>query len=383
MEPNPEFGELMPPHLIPVSEIDLKMLAEIYDEADVYLSIYLPSDPRKEDANSSFIRSRSRAIEKALSRELKEAFHETLDLARGALELPSIDGERGRIVFASAPHSFVHMYRIGVSPGRLIVMDTSPFLLPLARLRDDYMDFGLLLLDSEEARLFCVRSDVPEEMAHLSIDLMNKHKKGGWSQMRFNRLRRGAIKSFLAEVAEDMERLCHDGIRGVVLAGPGEAKGQLMEMLSPSQRERILATLDSSMKTPKGELVRMGDKVALDDERERSRAISERLRMAVLKGDLAAYGVDDVRGALEAARANILVMLKGLSIPGWICERCQNLGQGKRPQERCPRCGGPLSIVDLAEELLELALRTGAEVEFVEEDPFLESIGGVGALLRY
>jgi peptide chain release factor subunit 1 len=39
--------------------------------------------------------------------------------------------------------------------------------------------------------------------------------------------------------------------------------------------------------------------------------------------------------------------------------------------------------VNVLEELYELAQRTGAEVEFVEEDEFLQSIGGVGAILRY
>lgn len=40
--------------------------------------------------------------------------------------------------------------------------------------------------------------------------------------------------------------------------------------------------------------------------------------------------------------------------------------------------------MNVLEELYELAQRTGAEVEFVEEDEFLQSIGGVGntALLK-
>jgi peptide chain release factor subunit 1 len=37
----------------------------------------------------------------------------------------------------------------------------------------------------------------------------------------------------------------------------------------------------------------------------------------------------------------------------------------------------------VVEELYELAVRTGAEVEFVEEDECLVSSEGVGALLRY
>ena len=95
---------------------------------------------------------------------------------------------------ASAQSGFLHVYRVGVELEPLVVWDSSPFLLPLARLRKDYEDYGLLLIASQEYRLFLVRSKVAVEKEKRSIDLMNKHKKGGWSQMRFNRLRRGAIK---------------------------------------------------------------------------------------------------------------------------------------------------------------------------------------------
>ena len=35
------------------------------------------------------------------------------------------------------------------------------------------------------------------------------------------------------------------------------------------------------------------------------------------------------------------------------------------------------------EELLEMAQNTGAGVDFIEKDEFLESIGDLGAILRY
>jgi len=54
--------------LVPVSGIDIKSLAEIYDEEDIYLSIYLPvSGAENERLNKLFINSRVKAIKKALS----------------------------------------------------------------------------------------------------------------------------------------------------------------------------------------------------------------------------------------------------------------------------------------------------------------------------
>ena len=385
MEPNPDFKRIMPEALLPVTDIDLRALSEIYDEKDIYLSVYMKSSSAEElDASRSFIASRFKAMDKSLpADDLRQPFRSTMSLVEEAMASLPWKGERSRVIFACGPLSFLHVYRLGLEVEPLVVLDTSPFLLPLARLRDDYEDYGILLLNSQEARLFTIRSRLLEEKSQSSIDLMNKHKKGGWSQMRYSRLRKGAIKSFLGEVVEDLARL--EGLqnmRGLVIAGPGEAKIELMEMLSPQIKERVMGLLDVSMGVKPADLVEMGDRLALDKERSLSRERAAELRSAVLRGQLYATGADKVRDALQQGRVKSLLLLDGFLIPGWICESCQYFQEGSQP-ERCPRCNGRTSRVNILEELYELAQRTGAEVEFVEEDEFLRSLGGVGAILRY
>jgi len=385
MEPKPDFKRVMPEGLLPVTEIDLRALSEIYDERDIYLSVYMKSSSTSElDSSRSFIASRFKAMEKSLpADDLRQPFRSTMSLVEEAMASLPWKGERSRVIFACGPLSFLHVYRLGLEVEPLVVLDTSPFLLPLARLRDDYEDYGILLLNSQEARLFTIRSRLLEEKSQSSIDLMNKHKKGGWSQMRYSRLRKGAIKSFLAEVVEDLARLEGlENMRGLVIAGPGEAKIELMEMLSPQIKERVMGLLDVSMGVKPADLVEMGDRLALDKERSLSRERAAELKSAVLKGRLYASGADPVRDALLQGRVKSLLLLDGFVIPGWICESCQYFQEGSQP-EGCPRCNGRTSRVNLLEELYELAQRTGAEVEFVEEDEFLRSLGGVGAILRY
>ncbi|NYT01401.1 MAG: hypothetical protein GKC10_01395 [Methanosarcinales archaeon] len=384
MEPTPEFKTILPESLVPVTDIDLRSLSEIYDETDIYLSIYMKSAGRSElDSSRSFISSRFRAMEKSLPSDLREPFASAISLVEEAVGSQPWKGERSRVIFACGPLSFLHVYRLGLEVEPLVVLDTSPFLLPLARLRDDYEDYGLLLLDSQESRLFTIRSHILQEEGRSSIDLMNKHKKGGWSQMRFNRLRKGAIKSFLGEVAEDvmgLERV--SSMRGLVIAGPGDAKSQLVEMLPPQMKDKVMGMLDVPMGTAPAELMKMGDQVALEKERSLSQKTAADLRSAVLKGQLSAYGTDQVRDALMQGRVNSLVLLNDFVIPGWICEKCQHFQEGRQP-ESCPHCGGRTSRINVLEELYELAQRTGAQVEVVHEDEFLQSLGGVGAILRY
>jgi peptide chain release factor subunit 1 len=385
MEPDEDFRKIVPEGLVPLSDIDIKRLAMIFDESDVYLSIYLPFEASEHVKHlEGYINARHRAIMKALPDTLHESFNGTWDIVEDHIFMAPMEGERGRVIFASSDHDFLHVYHLKVEPERKFVLDTSPYLLPLAELMEEYMDYAIVMLDSREAHLILVKSDICHELEHESIDLMNKHRKGGMSQMRFHRLRSGQIDSFLEGVVEDMMRMRElHGLRGLIIAGPGEAKKHFIEKLPRELSEMVIGTIDSQVNMSCGELVEAGDEVAGVEERVEEGEHVELFRSHLMKDGLAVYGVQEIHEALIQGRVGELLILEDLSIPGWICERCQNLKEKVKPPERCPRCGGPTSEADIVEELYELAVRIDAHVEFVKEDQFLGSIGGLGALLRY
>ena len=99
----------------------------------------------------------------------------------------------------------------------------------------------------------------------------------------------------------------------------------------------------------------------------------------MLKGQPSAYGLAEVGSALEEGRVNHLLLSSSFALPQMICKKCHFVHQ---EGETCPTCGGQMQALSL-ERLYEQAERTGAEVALVEDDEFLESMGGVGALLRY
>lgn len=370
---------------VPVSSIDLRELSELYSEKDVFLSLYLPTATKSDrDLNGSYVKQRENSIGKAIGRDLLECFGPTMEQVREIIERAPAEGEKGLVIFASKCSGFLKEYRIAAAPQRKMVLDTSPYLLPLARLKDEFEDYGLLLMDSREAKLMIVRSSMIESEGGSSIDLMNKHKKGGMSQMRFNRLRRGAIKSFVSEVVEDLRSMDDlKSLRGIVVAGPGEAKKQLMDELPQDISDMMMGELDVDMEISSGDLLELTDELASADERREEDELVRKLEAAVMKGEPSAYGEGDIQKALEQGRVEVLLILEGTSIPGWICERCQNLNARTKAPAKCPLCGGPVSRVEFVEELYELARRTDATVEFVKDSSFLESIGGLGAILRY
>ncbi|RLF65751.1 MAG: hypothetical protein DRN57_08465 [Thermoplasmata archaeon] len=369
-------------HLTLLSDIDLAELSSVRDENDVFLSVYLPIG-RKSDLNASYIASRSRDISKALGKDLSAVFGDTMEMVGEFLDGRPVPGERGRVVFASSRTGLLRKYRISVEPETRMVLDTSPFLLPLAMLQDEYEDLCLVLLDSRQARVMTVRSNILEDRERTKIDLMNKHKKGGWSQKRFNRLRRGAIHAFIREVASDLECIRQERMRGIIIAGPGEAKKMLAEELPKDLKDMVIGMVDTDIETPEGKLLSLAEEVAATDEREGEMRCVDELRAAIMKGEPASYGPGEVHTALTEARVRTLIILKGTSIPGWKCERCGRMVPGEAPPPECPACGGAPSVVDIVEEFFEMAETIGAFTEFVEDSPFLESLGGIAAILRY
>jgi len=225
-----------------------------------------------------------------------------------------------------------------------------------------------------------VRSDLLEENEKASIDLMNKHKKGGWSQMRYNRLRRGQIDSFFTQLIEDLQKNEDlTKMRGLLVAGPGEAKGQLIEMMPKALKDKVIGTVDISMEASTKDLVNLGKDLVHEDELSREKVLAERLKEAVQRGHPAAYGLAEVGNALKDGRVNYLLISEGFALPGMICKSCHRIDS---EGEKCPTCGEEAAALSL-EGLYELAERMGAEVILVEDDAFLESLGNIGAILRY
>ena len=377
--------ESIPRGLTSLSDIDIRGLADTSHERDVHLSVYLPTGSLdKERMNKAFVTSRVKAIRKALTGAIEQEFEATLSMVEDLLFHDAVPGEKGRVLFASSHGPILHVYRITTEPKRLLVLDNSPFILPLAKMLDDYEDYGIILMDSREARLYTVRSEVIELVDSSSIDLMNKHKKGGMSQKRFNRLRRGAIDGFISDVVEDLDRLddIHD-LGELVVAGPGVEKRQLVDALPKHIRDRVIGVIDVDMDIPSNRLLALGEEVSDEQESREEGDALEDLRSAIYKDELAALGLSEVRDALVSGRVDTLLLLDDLSIQTWICERCKRIHEELGPTGTCSDCGGPISSAEVVEELYELAERTGADVEVVSQSPFLETLGGLGAILRY
>ena len=348
----------------------IRELSEMYDadSRDTYITLYI-----NKDKNVKFLEKRERACKSLLSGEEQKKFTNTMEEIKEFL-----NKNAGNIlaIFASHKHNFFKTVSLPTKVNNSLIVDSSPYIRPLARIQDEWESFTLVLVNSNYAKIFSISLGKVEQEKNLSADIINKHKKGGWSQARFQRLRKGAIHTFFSEVGESLEKIAD---KQIVLAGPGQAKLQLRDMLSKNLKERIADVIDVSIDDEK-ELLKESIHLISELEEQKSRGAVQQLKEEILKDGLAAYGFDDTLGAVKNGQVELLIIEKDYKLKGRICEHCQLLKVGS--VKNCPNCGGSTSQVDVIEEILEFGKRTGAEIEFTDDEE-ISRLGHIGAILRY
>lgn len=363
-----------------MSALPLPKLAALADpdSADTYLSLYAD---RTDARHRTLLEARARDIRAALADRAK-----VRDFDRAfASALRAIDGlpeGRGAAVFASPAHGFLDARSLAVPVETRLVLDSSPYIRPLAAIADDYEAFVLVLLDGASGAVWLVDEGRGEERGEASMDLIGRHRHGGMSQRRYQRHRQGRVEAFYDEIAGIVDDLVRRGeARRVIVAGPGHPKREFVARLPKAAAERVVAVVDVDFRdAPDAHVVRSFLDLALAIDSKEAAAAVATFRSELLKDDLATTGPFEVARAATEGRVALLLVLKDAAAGGAKCERDSTFfPQGAR----CGVCGGAGTDVDLLNEAVEGALKADSRVEFVEDDDFLRSVGGVGALLRW
>ncbi len=348
----------------------IKDLSKIFDISsnDTYISIYLNRYDSKK-----FLDKRIKACRSVLKDELLKNFDSTIKDVEDILKKIS---NKNIAIFASHKHNFLRYTILPVEVKNILIVDSSPYIRPLARILDEWESFSLILINSNYAKIFSISLGEVDSTKSLSADIINKHKKGGCSQARFNRLRRGAINAFLIEVVESLQKSYDEKI---IIAGPGTIKKKFIDLLPKELNEKIVDVVDISIEDEK-ELMKKSTYLISEREKIESTQAVQNLKDEILKDGLAVYGIKETLKAVKNGQVELLIIEKNYKQTGWICEKCQVVEIGAK--KVCPYCRNKTSKVDLLEEILEFAERTDAEIEFTDDEE-IKKLGHVGAILRY
>jgi peptide chain release factor subunit 1 len=363
---------------------DLRALADMWELEPSFLSLYM--DMRK-GIDEAFLRKRHKECLVALAarKELAELFRRAYDQVEGLLRGRDWAAE-GVVVFCNPRGHYLEAFELPGEVENRMIFDSSPYIKPLVQLQHGWEESVLVVLDHTHARLFVVSHREILQKDTVAEEIVRKHRNGGMSQLRFQRLHDGYVSHYFKEVAEhlvaEVEKCrCLGRLRGIVLAGPKDAKAEFRKYLPAELDRLVVGMLTEPSDVPDSTAVRDADDIVRSGEAGREKELMDKLHDGILGRGLANFGFEEVRRATLEGRADTILVQKGLGLRGWRCERCRGFGAGS--MQLCPTCGVPPLDVDAVEELVELAMDRGTRVEFVAADGGIAQLGGIGALLRY
>ncbi|MEC8978710.1 MAG: peptide chain release factor aRF-1 [Candidatus Thermoplasmatota archaeon] len=275
----------------------------------------------------------------------------------------------------------------------------------------DRTSYGLFVIDRGECAYGIATGSRIHCQEEMQSNIMGKHRQGGQSAQRFERLIEEAAHKFFkksTELACDYWLQHLENIQGIIIGGPGATKdyvvkhGYFHHEVAKKIREPFFDVGYSNESGLRELVQRAGslmDRIALDEERGIVDRFLQELNHANPK---ATYGEILIRQALDAGAVDNLLLSEGLRKIRSVyrCQLCKH--EWKRTDEKgaaypnCVSCDASSDRVrrddeaseTLIDELTTLAAHTSAKVSIISGDSeegqtLLDAFGGMGAILRY
>ncbi len=284
---------------------------------------------------------------------------------------------------------------------------------PLLDMLKEKETFGLILIDGTGSSFATLKGKRLEIVRTITSGLSSKHRAGGQSARRFERLREMEVNEYYKRVAKYSEQIFLQipDLKGIIVGGPGPTKLDFVEgeYLHYTLKEKLLATVDTAYVDEQGikEIVAKSDEI-LKKVRyvEEKNIVQDFLRELGRDSGLSIYGIEEVKRYLKASQVKTLLLSEELDQVN-VSVKCSNCGyiekknikqlellafESSLSSQVCMKCERNTLIIeektDVIDILSEIAEQNKAEVEVIstsheEGEMLLKSFGGVAAILKY
>jgi len=277
-------------------------------------------------------------------------------------------------------------------------------------LKDDNL-IGFLAIDAKDAGWGILYGDKVQVLKETSSGVAGKHRQGGQSAKRFQKLREMELTYYFNRVAQITREYFIDiyPIKGLIISGPGPTKEEFVNnnYLEYRLQDMIISTIDASYSGAEG-IREAFDKSAeiLSNFRmvEEKQIIEKLFEKINSNSGLGIYGLDDIINHLKNNIVETLIITDNTELykVESKCNRCNYIQEKIVEQQKviptktefknspCPSCKAEnieTDEQDIVDYLALLAAKTGSKIEVIsgntEHGLMLGSIGKVGAILRY
>jgi peptide chain release factor subunit 1 len=282
--------------------------------------------------------------------------------------------------------------------------DSQFYVEPLTNMLLDKKSYGLITMDRSEATLGLLTGSKIIVIKNFDSMVPRKHRQGGQSAQRFERLIELAAHEFFKKISDSATEAFLDkpDLMGILIGGPGATKDYFIkeDYLHHELRKKVVDTFDTGYTDEYGlkELVENAKSAITDMDLMREKTLIQKLLSEIRKmdGGLSAYGEEEVRDAAEKGAVEILLLSEGLNkrritveCPGGhVYKETVNEAPDKI---ECKECGSPAQItndVDLIDEFYDISDEFNTDVELISADSeegemLIKAFGGIAAILRY
>ncbi len=270
---------------------------------------------------------------------------------------------------------------------------------PLEDMFEHTGTYGLVVLDGKDATIAILRGKELKVLRHLHSTAQQKVHKGGQSSARFQRIHEETTEKYYQRIGEAMDVFLElKNLQGVVVGGPGPSKEYFLESKPFNYQLKILGVVDTGYADEQGlkELMEKAGDILKEQEAVKEKKLVGEFIAQVAKNGLAVYGIEATREALDAKRADKLLVTEDMELFDceYKCDSCgkavNKISESKEPSTPC-ECGQHMKVGLChlrIEDLLEQAEAQGVTVEYVSKETdegrqFHGAFKGVGAFLRY
>jgi len=277
-------------------------------------------------------------------------------------------------------------------------------------IKDDNM-IGILAIDAKDAGWGLLHNDKIEVLKETGSGVAGKHRQGGQSAKRFQKLREMELQYYFNRVAHITREYFIDiyPIKGLIISGPGPTKEDFINnsYLEYRLQNMIISTIDASYSGSEGirEAFAKSSDILSNFRMVEEKKIIEKLFQQINNNTgLGSYGLNEVLEMLKNNITETIIItddaeLYRLEIK---CKRCQNTideiiervklipRKTELKNNSCTNCkstDNESSQQDLIDYIALLASQTGTNIEVIsgktEHGMMLASLGKIGAILRY
>jgi len=277
-------------------------------------------------------------------------------------------------------------------------------------LKDDNL-IGFLAIDAKDAGWGLLHGDKIEVLSQTGSGVAGKHRQGGQSAKRFQKLREMELSYFYNRVAQTTREYFIDiyPVKGLIISGPGPTKEDFINgnYLEYRLQNNIINTIDASYSGAEGireAFAKSGDILGSFRLVEEKKFIEDLFREINTNTGKGSYGLQEV---IEFLKNNVVKTLlitdnTNLHRVEAKCRRCKHIQEDiiERPlvipkkteykNNPCPECKAMDTEVneqDIVDYLQIIAAKTGSQLEVIsgsaEHGNMLASLGKIGAILRY